>query len=85
MSAVIDSDFKLTIYERNLQISDVQTPLLPVFLRLAQAALPEGVELNVLEHSEDQEEVRFVPDKDLLELKAQLDEMGGPTPTSKKR
>ena len=74
-STIIDSEYKLTMYERNLQINDVDVPIYPVFLRIAQSALPEGVNFSVQEHDEDCEERRYVPDKDLLELKAQLEEM----------
>uniref|UniRef100_A0A182QKH5 Small ribosomal subunit protein uS10 domain-containing protein n=1 Tax=Anopheles farauti TaxID=69004 RepID=A0A182QKH5_9DIPT len=78
-SSVIDSEYKLTVYERTVQVEKVQAPLYPLLLRTLQAALPEGVTLSVAEHSSDQEESRYVPDRDLKELKLQLDEMGGPT------
>ncbi|XP_054741676.1 39S ribosomal protein L48, mitochondrial [Anastrepha obliqua] len=82
-SAVVDAEYKLTIYERTLQMIDVAAPVYPVFFRVAQAALPEGVQLSVQEHSEDFEERRYVPDRDLLDLKAELERMqaggmGGP-------
>lgn len=82
-SAVVDAEYRLTIYERNLQINDVNAPVYPVFLRIAQAALPEGVQLSVQEHSDELEERRYVPDRDLLDLKAELERMqaggaGGP-------
>lgn len=62
-----------------MQISDIAAPNFPILLRLAQAAQPEGVSISVVEHTEEHEEYRYVPDKDLNELKHQLDEMGGPT------
>lgn len=74
-SAVLDSEYRLKIYERNLQLQDVDAPMYPMFLRIAQAALPEGVELSVQEHNDECEERRYVPDKDLLELKAELEKM----------
>ncbi|XP_035912171.1 uncharacterized protein LOC118512187 [Anopheles stephensi] len=76
-SSVIDSEYKLTVYQRTVQVEKVQAPLYPLLLRTLQAALPEGVTLKVTEHSWDQEEARYVPDRDLKELKQQLDEMGG--------
>lgn len=51
---------------------------MPVLLRLAQAAQPEGVSLTLIEHLEEHDENRYVPDNDLRDLKHQLDEMGGP-------
>ncbi|XP_020807073.1 39S ribosomal protein L48, mitochondrial [Drosophila serrata] len=83
-STVIESEYKLTTYERNLQLNNVDAPVYPQFLRLAQSALPEGVSLSVQEHTDDCEERRYVPDKELLDLKSELDRMGGPT-TSKKK
>ncbi|XP_055528532.1 39S ribosomal protein L48, mitochondrial [Wyeomyia smithii] len=76
-SAIIESEYKLTVYERNVQITSLQAPLYPMFVRILQAALPEGVTLTVSEHTPDVEDARFVPDRDLLELKQKLDEMGG--------
>lgn len=76
-STVVDSEYRLTVYERNLQLQDVDVPLYPMFLRIAQAALPEGVHLTVQEHNDECEERRYVPDKDLLELKAELEKMQG--------
>lgn len=76
-STVVDSEYRLTVYERNLQLQDVKVPQYPMFLRVAQAALPEGVQLTVQEHSDECEERRYVPDKDLLELKAELEKMQG--------
>ncbi|XP_065093050.1 large ribosomal subunit protein mL48 [Ochlerotatus camptorhynchus] len=76
-SAVIESEYKLTTYERNVQIANLQAPLYPTFLRVLQAALPEGVTLTVSEHSSDVDDGRYVPDRELLELRQKLDEMSG--------
>ncbi|XP_034098389.1 39S ribosomal protein L48, mitochondrial [Drosophila albomicans] len=83
-STVVEADYKLTTYERNLQLSNVDAPIYPQFLRIAQAALPEGVHLMVAEHTDESDERRYVPDKDLLDLKAELERMGGATPSKKK-
>lgn len=84
-STTVESDYNLTSYERYVQISDIQAPVYPLFLRFIQAGLPEGVTLNVIHHTDFIEESRYVPDKDLLDLKAQLEDAGGPGPMSKKR
>lgn len=49
----------------------------PVYLRLVQAALPEGVKLDVVEHQPDHDEIRYVPDTELKELQEELEELGG--------
>lgn len=77
-SSVIEANYHLTIYERIVQISDIGAPIYPIFLRVVQGALPEGVSLEVIEHTDLHEESRYVPDKDLLECKKLLDDMGGP-------
>lgn len=77
-SAVVESEYKLTTYERYVQICDLEAPTYPLFLRFIQSGLPEGVTLSVVHHTETLEESRYVPDKDLLDLKAQLEAAGGP-------
>ncbi|XP_055626799.1 uncharacterized protein LOC129768886 [Toxorhynchites rutilus septentrionalis] len=77
-SAVIESEYKLALYERNVQVANLQAPYYPMFVRLLQAALPEGVTLVVTEHTDEVEDARYVPDRDLIELKQKLDGMGGP-------
>jgi large subunit ribosomal protein L48 len=49
------------------------------------SSLPEGVTINVHEHLPDHEEVRYIPDLELKELKDVLTSMGGPTEKKKKR
>ncbi|XP_053688756.1 39S ribosomal protein L48, mitochondrial [Sabethes cyaneus] len=74
-SAIIESEYKLTVYERNVQIASLQAPLYPMFVRILQEALPEGVTLSVSEHTSEVEDARFVPDRDLLDLKQKLGEI----------
>ncbi|XP_030384617.1 39S ribosomal protein L48, mitochondrial [Scaptodrosophila lebanonensis] len=76
-SAVVEAEYKLTTYERSLQLNNVEAPVYPQFLRIAEAALPEGVKLTVQQHTDDCEERRYVPDRDLLDLKAELERMQG--------
>ena len=54
-------------------------------LRVCRAVLPEGCTLRVHEHEIAHEEVRYVPDNQLLELKHQLQEMGGSRADRKKK
>lgn len=84
-TAVVDSEYKLTTYERYVQICDLEAPTYPLFLRFIQSGLPEGVTLSVVHHTDFVEESRYVPDKDLLDLKAQLEAAGGPIQTTRKK
>lgn len=44
-----------------------------VFAEMLQAALPQGVTLNIHEHQPEHEEIRYVPDYELNQLKNQLE------------
>jgi len=76
-SNVVDSEYLLNVYERNVQISEVPGTLLPVLINAIQAALPAGVTLRVHPHYPIYTEARYVPDLELNELRAQLETWGG--------
>ncbi|VVD04607.1 uncharacterized protein LOC126971705 [Leptidea sinapis] len=82
---VVDSEYQLNVYERNVQVVDVPAWALGTLLRVSRALLPEGCTLNVHEHTPEHEEIRYVPDNELIELKQQLEEMGGSRAEKKKR
>ncbi|KAJ0175577.1 hypothetical protein K1T71_008736 [Dendrolimus kikuchii] len=82
---VIDAEYNLNVYERNVQVSDVPGWALSTLVRVTRAVLPEGCTLNVHEHTVEHEEVRYVPDNQLIELKQQLQDMGGSRAERKKR
>lgn len=67
------------------QVSDVPAWALGTLIRLARASLPEGCALSVHDHAVEHEEVRYVPDNQLIDLKQQLEDMGGARPDKKKR
>ncbi|XP_031624189.1 uncharacterized protein LOC116341336 [Contarinia nasturtii] len=84
-SETVESEFKLKIYERNMQVYNLSANFYPVYLRLIQAALPEGVTLKVVEHQPDiHEEIRYVPDTDLKQLQDELEELRSTHKTKKK-
>lgn len=74
-SSVLDSEYKFEIYERNIQVSHVSTPKLPILIRMMEAALPEGVTMTVDEWTLEKDELRYVPDKELMDLKVELEGM----------
>lgn len=67
------------------KVVDVPAWMLGTFLRVARATLPEGCTMNVHEHTVEHEEIRYVPDNELIDLKQQLEDMGGSRPEKKKR
>ncbi|CAG7827189.1 unnamed protein product [Allacma fusca] len=72
-SSVIDSEYQLRVYERNVQLADVPSTSLPIFVNFVEAALPAGVTLNVLHHQPEFAEIRYVPDYKLEELQEELE------------
>lgn len=81
-STVVEETYKLNIYERNVQVSDVSGLLAPIFLEAVQSSLAEGVRLSMHQHHPEHEEIRYIPDLELEELQKQLDEIVNP-PASK--
>ncbi|KAF2366541.1 Ribosomal protein S10 domain [Trinorchestia longiramus] len=78
-SSKVDDLFKLNIYERNVQVSNLPSPVLPILLEVLQAGLPEGVDLYVDHHSQEADQTRYVPNKELKELKQELAEVRDPS------
>ncbi|KAK7874421.1 hypothetical protein R5R35_001516 [Gryllus longicercus] len=74
-STVVDSEYHLTIYERNIQVTDLESTALPLLLQCVAGSLPEGVKLKIHEHQPEHEETRYVPDHELLTLKSELELM----------
>jgi len=70
------SDLKFKEVHFLLQVVDLPSTVGSVFFEVLQTALPEGVSMTVREHKEEHEEVRYVPDVQLLELKSQLEDLG---------
>ncbi|XP_057336439.1 39S ribosomal protein L48, mitochondrial [Microplitis mediator] len=68
-------EYKLEIYQRNILISNLSSIKFPILLRLLESTLPEGVELKVEQWNPEIEELRFVPDKQLIDLKTELESM----------
>lgn len=77
-SSTIESEYNMTTYIRFIQISEIQAPIYTLYLRFIESAIPEGVTLSVIHNTDKVEESRYVPDKNLLDLKVQLEEAGGP-------
>lgn len=61
------------------------TTIAPIFFHIIQAALPEGVRLNIKLHDDADEELRYVPDLELKQLKNELDALGGPSISRSRR
>jgi large subunit ribosomal protein L48 len=61
-----------------LQVVDLPSTIGSIFFEVLQTALPEGVTMTVREHKKEYEELRYIPDVQLLDLKSQLEELRNP-------
>ncbi|XP_076643778.1 mitochondrial ribosomal protein L48 [Halictus rubicundus] len=74
-SEIVDSNYNLRIFERDIVVSNVTSIKIPILIRLLEATLPVGVSLHVSTYNPEIEDKRYVPDKELLDLKTELDDM----------
>lgn len=74
-SSAIESNEKLFIYERNLQMKNALVTKLPILIDLVNMTLPPGVWFNVDRHSKEAEDRRYFRDSRLEELKAEYQEL----------
>ena len=58
------------------QLRDLPSTAAPLVADLLRASLPPGVQLSLHPHERHHDEVRYVPDLQLKELKQQLAEVG---------
>lgn len=67
-------NYNLHMYERNVQVMNLRSTDASILLDCIQRALPEGVHLRMMEHSEDLEEQRWIADPFIDKLRAELAE-----------
>lgn len=84
-SSTLDTEYKLNIYERNVQIVDVPATAFPIFLRMVQESTPEGVSIKVDTSTDEEQKMRYIPDNQLLGLKQELEDLGGPRDRRRKK
>ncbi|XP_076294721.1 mitochondrial ribosomal protein L48 [Lasioglossum baleicum] len=77
-SEIVDADYNLRIFERDMVVSNITSTKIPILIRLLEATLPVGVSLHVDTYKPEIETKRYVPDKELFDLKTELDEMKNP-------
>ncbi|XP_044750035.1 39S ribosomal protein L48, mitochondrial [Coccinella septempunctata] len=77
-SEVVNSQYKLNLYERMIKIRDCTSLQLPILIRAIEASAPMGVTVNIIPHEPYHDEIRYIPDTELRQLKQELDDLGGP-------
>lgn len=83
-STVVDTEYFLKVYERNIQVVDVKSHIMPLFLEAVITSCPPGVTISVHEHTQKMSDIRYVPDYEVLDLQKQLDEIGDAKKRKKK-
>ena len=76
-SANVEHTYDLTKYERVVQVEDVPSTKLPIIIEALKLNAPAGVEVTIKKPDADEEENRYIPDRDLLELKEKIEEIEG--------
>ncbi|XP_074662284.1 large ribosomal subunit protein mL48-like [Tubulanus polymorphus] len=71
----LDQEFNLSTYERSFILEDVPCTKLPLAIEIMQQNLPAGVELSIKWPDVMEEEFRYIPDKEILDLQEQLAEI----------
>ncbi|GFO34612.1 39S ribosomal protein l48, mitochondrial [Plakobranchus ocellatus] len=67
-SAAVNDKYDLQKYERTVMVEDVPITTLPILLEFVRKNCPEGVEVFVKEPDPQEEEERYVPDYEVIEL-----------------
>ncbi|KAL7294714.1 hypothetical protein TKK_0012011 [Trichogramma kaykai] len=70
-----EAEYVLKTYARHLVISNVNSVGLPIFIQVLQKKIPVGVTFEIEEYNSEKEAYRFIPDKQLLDLKQELGDM----------
>jgi large subunit ribosomal protein L48 len=73
----VESQYTMSVYERNIQLVDIPTTKFSLLLEVIEDSLPAGVKVSVHKHTDEIEKLKYIPDNELKVLKDQLEEMGG--------
>lgn len=74
-STIIDKSYNLQKYERVVVINDLPNTKLTPLISLLTLHTPEGINLIIDHPSPSEEESRYIPDRQLVELQNQLEEI----------
>ncbi|XP_032668486.1 uncharacterized protein LOC116842845 [Odontomachus brunneus] len=71
--SVVAAEYNLKLYQRNIQVSEIPALKYSILIRILEATLPQGVFLCVDAFDPMLEKKRYIPDKQLLDLKSSLE------------
>ncbi|XP_014670187.1 PREDICTED: 39S ribosomal protein L48, mitochondrial-like [Priapulus caudatus] len=84
-SNLVEAEYNLSLYERVVQVDKLPSTLATILLDVIQTSLPEGIQFTMKYHTQLADISRYIPDRELKELEAQLTDLGGPSEDRKKR
>ncbi|KAI8744498.1 39S ribosomal protein L48 mitochondrial isoform X2 [Biomphalaria glabrata] len=70
-STTVNEKYNLSKYDRTVLVENIPTIRVPILLQFIRRNSPPGVEVSFKEPSPDDEEFRYVPDYDVIQLKAE--------------
>jgi ribosomal protein S10 len=70
-SVNVNQKYDLQIFDRTVSAQNVPLTTVPLLLQFIHKNCPEGVEVSLKEPDPEEEEYRYVPDYEVLELQAQ--------------
>lgn len=73
-STAVESNYKIKIYERNIQMKNALVTKLPILIDIINMTSPPGVSFNIDRHTKDAEERLYFKDSVLEKLKEELQE-----------
>lgn len=68
----MESEYHLSIYERTIQLPELETTKAHLLLEILRTNLPVGVELTVKYPDTEDDKARYLPDIQLREKQAEL-------------
>lgn len=74
-STAVESNYKIKIYERNLQMKNALVTKLPILIEIINMTSPPGVSFNIKQHTLEDEERLYFKDSVLEKLKKDLQEL----------
>ncbi|OQV11915.1 hypothetical protein BV898_13793 [Hypsibius exemplaris] len=83
-SSLLQNEYELNLFERNVLLTGASVSILSTLLDVMNSTLPEGVSVTAKVMEPADEEMRRVPDYELVALKGQLAEMASEREKKKK-
>ena len=74
-STTLDQEYNLSKYHRVVRVEELKSIMAPILYESIELNLPEGVEFKATLPTSEEDEFRYIPDVEILELKKKLEEI----------